>query len=87
MHHPEANPEEHLMKALSDPLLPCQLAIEHGVTADMPDGQALPPLIENGVPWRVVRRADGCTLWRRLFLTPSLVTDWRTAPGDQTRAP
>jgi hypothetical protein len=64
-----------------------RLDIQHAVTADMPDGQALPPLIENGVPWRVVRRADGRTLWRRLFLATSAVTAWRTASVDQTRAP
>jgi hypothetical protein len=45
------------------------LCIEHSVTVDMADGQPLPPLIENGVVWRVVRRANGRTIWRRLFLT------------------
>jgi hypothetical protein len=63
------------------------IAIEHAVTADMADGQPLPPLIESGVPWRVVRRADGRTLWRRLFLSSPPVAVWRTAPGEQTRAP
>ncbi len=64
------------------------LCIEHSVTADM-DGQPLSPLIEDGVVWHVVRRIDGRTTWRRLSLSPSasLVTVWRTAPGDQTRAP
>jgi hypothetical protein len=52
----------------------------------MDDGQPLPPLIEDGVAWHVVSRADGRTLWRRLSLT-SLVTVWRTASGNQTRAP
>jgi hypothetical protein len=47
------------------------LCIEHCVTADMADGQPLPPRIEDGVVWHVVHRADGCTTWRRLFLSPS----------------
>jgi len=42
------------------------LAIE--VTANMADGQPLPPLIENGVVWRLVRRAGGRTAWRRISL-------------------
>jgi hypothetical protein len=63
------------------------LVIEHSVTANMPDGQSLPPFIEDGVVWHVVRRTDGCTTWRRLFLSPSLVADWRAASGDQTQAP
>jgi hypothetical protein len=61
------------------------LCIEHAVTADMANGQPLPPYIEDGVVWHVVRRANGRTTWRRIFLSPSPVTDWRTAPGDQTR--
>lgn len=63
------------------------LCIEHSVTADMDDGQALPPLIEDGFTWHVVRRAKGRTLWRRLFLSSSPVTDWRKTPGDKTQAP
>jgi len=62
------------------------LRIEHTITADMTDGQPLPPLIEDGVVWHLVKRANGCTTWRRLFLTPP-VTDRRAAPGGQTRAP
>jgi hypothetical protein len=62
------------------------LCIEHCVTADMADGQSLPPLIEDGVVWHAVHRADGCTIWRRLFLSPSPsaspVTVRRTAPGE-----
>jgi hypothetical protein len=49
----------------------------------MDDGQALPPLIEDNVVWQVVHRADGRTIWRRLFLKPSPDTEWRAAPGDQ----
>jgi len=63
------------------------LVIQHAVTHDMEDGQSLPPIIEDGVIWHVVRRTDGCTTWRRLFLSPSLVADWRAASGDQTQAP
>ena len=46
------------------------LVIQHAVTHDMEDGQSLPPIIEDGVIWHVVRRTDGCTTWRRLFLSP-----------------
>jgi len=63
------------------------LIVEHAVTADMPDGQSLPPYNDRAAIWRVVRRVDGHTTWRRIFLSPSLVTDWRTASGDPTRAP
>jgi hypothetical protein len=37
----------------------------YAITADMPDGQPLPPFIENGIPWRVVQRGNGRTLWQR----------------------
>jgi hypothetical protein len=46
------------------------LTIEHLITSDMDDGQPLPPLIEDGLVWHVVRRAAGSTLWRQIFLTP-----------------
>jgi hypothetical protein len=42
--------------------------IDHTITADMPDGQPLPPFIENGVIWHVVCRSDNRTLWRRIAL-------------------
>jgi hypothetical protein len=43
----------------------------------MGDGRPLPPLIESGGGgWCVVRRTDGRTTWRRLFLARSPVTDW-----------
>ena len=47
------------------------LAVDYAATRDMADGQPLPPLIEDGVAWCVVRRANGSTLWRRLSLSPS----------------
>ena len=56
------------------------LHIELTVTADLPDGQACPPYYDGAI-WRVIRRHDGHTTWRRLFLTPFPVTDWRAAPG------
>jgi hypothetical protein len=35
----------------------------------MVDGQPLPPLIEDDIVWRVVRRLpDGKTLWRKISL-------------------
>jgi hypothetical protein len=50
---------------------PDLLMIEHMTTADMPDGQSLPPFIdEDGALWRVVRRLAGArTLWRRIRLS------------------
>jgi hypothetical protein len=62
------------------------LVIEHSVTADMPNGQSLPPFIEDGVVWCVVHRDDGRTLWRRISIqttAPSPVTDWRAASGSK----
>ena len=45
------------------------LIVEYADTADMDDGQPLPPLILDGVVWRVVRRlADARTRWRRIAL-------------------
>ena len=49
--------------------LGCQLVIEHSVTADLPDGQPCPPWIERDIVWHIVRRSNGRTLWRRLFLS------------------
>ena len=36
-------------------------------TSDTPDGQPWPPPDSNAL-WAVVRRADGCTLWRAIQL-------------------
>jgi hypothetical protein len=35
------------------------------ITADLDDGQVCPPYTEDGIPWRVVQRRNGRTLWRR----------------------
>jgi hypothetical protein len=35
------------------------------ITADLDDGQPCPPYIDDGIPWRVVQRRNGRTLWRR----------------------
>ncbi len=35
------------------------------LTADLDDGQPCPPYIEDGVPWRVVQRRNGRTVWCR----------------------
>jgi hypothetical protein len=37
----------------------------HIVTVDLADGQPCPPFIEDGIPWRVVQRRKGRTLWCR----------------------
>ena len=56
------------------------LVIEHAVTAYMPDGQALPPIIEGGAIWCVVHPLPGRkTLWRRIPIQT-------TAPSPVTRA-
>jgi hypothetical protein len=46
------------------------LHIEHAITADMDDGQALPPIIEYDAVWCVVDRSpeNKTTLWRRITL-------------------
>jgi hypothetical protein len=38
---------------------PVNVVIEHAITADMDNGRPLPPLIVDGVVWRVVRRLPG----------------------------
>ncbi len=59
------------------------LSIQRIITCDDPFGEPCPP----AGSCSVVRRARGFTLWRRLFLAPSSVTDWRTAPEEfNTRA-
>jgi hypothetical protein len=63
------------------------LCIERTITVDMDDGQSLPPYIDDGVVWHVVRRANGHTVWRRIFLNPSFVTPGAASPEDQSRAP
>jgi hypothetical protein len=48
---------------------PAMILIEHQTTADMDDGQALPPFWD-GNTWHVVRRfPNQKTLWRRIDLT------------------
>jgi hypothetical protein len=44
------------------------LVIEHCETTDMPDGQCLPPYMDNGAMWHVVCRLNNKTLWRRIIL-------------------
>src|SRR5262249_23028528 len=53
------------------------LCIERTITADMPDGQRLPPFTNQGVVWHVVRRASmaarrGVVCFFSLPLLPSL---------------
>ena len=51
------------------------LIISHSTTRDGPDGQPWPPPDTNTL-WAVVRRADGCTLWRAIdLLSPIAATD------------
>jgi hypothetical protein len=60
---------------------------EYRTTCDLPDGQPCPPFIEDGIPWRVVMRVGGHTIWCRPLLKPASVSAWRTASEDQSRAP
>jgi hypothetical protein len=43
------------------------IKITHTVTNDSPDGQPWPPS-DSSVLWGIVRRAEGCTLWRAIRL-------------------
>jgi hypothetical protein len=46
------------------------IIVEYVDTADMADGQPLPPYIDDGVVWRVVRRLpDSRTRWRCIRLS------------------
>jgi hypothetical protein len=45
-----------------------EIVVKHAVTVDLADGQPLPPFMEDGVVWCVVRRQHGRTLWRRITL-------------------
>jgi hypothetical protein len=51
------------------------IKISHSVTRDSPDGQPWPPS-DSAALWVIVRRADGCTLWRAIdLLSPIAATD------------
>jgi hypothetical protein len=46
------------------------ILVEYADTADMPDGQPLPPYFDsNGAIWRIVRRLGARTRWRRIRLS------------------
>jgi hypothetical protein len=62
------------------------LLIEHADTADMDDGQPLPPLIVEGAVWCVVRRSGARTLWRRISLSRDCATDCRLDCAKSSRA-
>lgn len=57
------------------------LIIEHTTTVDMPDGQPLPPWINDDVVWHVVDRADARTRWRRISLAENPRPDCRQVAG------
>jgi hypothetical protein len=47
------------------------MRIDYTITADMPDGQALPPYYDGAV-WHVVRQLPGgSTLWRSISIRAS----------------
>jgi hypothetical protein len=59
---------EHDRAALADPS--ARLIVELVDTADMADGQPLPPYFDSdGAIWRIVRRLGARTLWRRVRLS------------------
>ena len=57
------------------------LVIEHVITADMPDGQPLPPFYEHDAIWHLVDRFHDQkkTLWRRISIQTN-TTSPSTAP-------
>jgi hypothetical protein len=57
------------------------LVIERAVTADMDDGQPMPPFIDDGVVWHVARRANGRMLWRRIALQPNALPSAAARPA------
>jgi hypothetical protein len=62
--------------------------IEHIITEDDPfTGDAVVPGCGDEFFAVVRRHGNGRTVWRHIRLSSSPVTDWRAAPGDQTRAP
>jgi hypothetical protein len=61
------------------------IKILHTATSDCPDGQPWPPP-GSEVLWVIVRRAEGCTLWRaiQLDLVRSAATDFCNFPEAAT---
>jgi hypothetical protein len=55
------------------------LVVERTTTTDMDDGQPMPPWIEDGIVWHIVRRADGLTQWRRISLSAFLPPNHRAS--------
>ena len=51
----------------------------HSMTSDSPDGQQWPPPTDSSALWVIVRRANGCTLWRAIQLVYPPVADIATA--------
>jgi hypothetical protein len=54
------------------------IKISHSMTSDSPDGQPWPPA-DSSALWVIVRRANGCTLWRAIQLVYPPVADIATA--------
>jgi hypothetical protein len=58
------------------------LIVELVDTVDMPDGQPLPPYIDDGVVWHVARPLPGArTRWRRISLAENLRPDCSQVAG------
>ena len=55
------------------------IKISHSMTSDSPDGQQWPPPTDSSALWVIVRRANGCTLWRAIQLVYPPVADIATA--------
>jgi hypothetical protein len=65
-----------------------EIIIVRAVTSDGPDGHPWPPPDSNTL-WAVVRRADGCTLWRTIHLAEvrSAAPDFGNLPKAATEGP
>jgi hypothetical protein len=65
---------------------PAKIQVLHEVTSDCPDGQPWPPPGSSEVLWVIVRRAEGCTVWRaiQLALVRSAATDFCNFPEAAT---
>jgi hypothetical protein len=64
------------------------IKISNSVTSDSPDGQPWPPPSDGNALWVVVRRADGCTLWRAIACqVRSAATDLQFPEGSNQKDP
>ena len=53
-------------------------------TCDLADGQPCPPFIENGIPWRIIMRVAGHTVWHHPPSLNRFRHAWRSVAGSST---